>query len=163
MTESEFWSQRVRGLLIRACRDMNMKADFERVENRVADGTPDVDYCIAGVSGKIELKYTPKHPVRSSTPVLGNDKGFRKSQIAWAVRRCFNGGIVFACIGTDVCTWFIDLRGWEARAIKNLDLMTSSDLDNCSVWATGKNPLLLPGLLCYTGTANRPPAKDQIS
>lgn len=138
MKESTFWTNRVRGLvrLSAACADMVIHA--ERVENAVAVGTPDVDYCINGRHGKIELKYAPRHPVRPSTPVLGLGKGLRKSQIVWATRRKRAGGRVYLCIGTVAATWFIDLSLLTPRQMKDTEMMTVAELDSIAAWRSGQ-------------------------
>ena len=43
---------------------------FERVENGLVDGMPDVNYCLAGCEGWIEIK-CPALPARDTTPLLG--------------------------------------------------------------------------------------------
>lgn len=72
---------------------------FERVENGVVAGTPDVDFCLnGGKAGKIELKYSS---VKGSTscPLKAKGKGLRKSQMIWAKKRLQAGGHTFVIIG----------------------------------------------------------------
>lgn len=140
MKEAEFWKDRLRPWLVDACRDLGYRAHFERVENAVAIGTPDVDWCVlppgaaAGVAGKIELKYAPRHPAREATPVLGRGNGLRRSQIAWAVKRCWAGGRVFCAIGTPDMTWVIDLRGMSAPELAAIELLPAPRLREISAW-----------------------------
>jgi hypothetical protein len=42
---------------------------IERVEDYLTDGRPDVEYCVDGVAGWVELKYMKKWPVRPTTPL----------------------------------------------------------------------------------------------
>lgn len=148
MNEATFWKDRLRPLLLRECRALGLRHHFERVENAVGVGDPDVDYCIDGVAGKMELKYVPKHPARLATPVLGRGKGMRRSQIVWAAKRLHAGGRVFLAIGTPAATWVIDLHGWKARDMKALDFATAPRLHEISAWCSfsgdpGRLPLTL--------------------
>ena len=137
MKESSFWTRRIRRLLVLAAGCADKDIHVERIENAVAVGTPDVDYCIGGRCGKIELKYRPHHPSRAGTPVLGTGRGMRKSQIVWAVRRIRADGAVFLCIGTCVMTWFIDLRILDARGMLALETYSVEKLSSICVWHTG--------------------------
>jgi hypothetical protein len=61
---------------------------MERVENMIADGTPDVEGCIAGINFQIELK-THERPRRSKTPIRFP---VRRAQIEWHQHRWEAGG-----------------------------------------------------------------------
>jgi len=134
MKESDFWSSRLRPRLAQACRDAGMLGHFERVENAVGTGTPDVDYCVAGVAGKIELKYAVRHPVRASTPVLGRGNGLRRSQVIWIIRRNYVGGQVFVAIGSPHNTWFITTLDKTPDELAALEMLSAGELDAVSVW-----------------------------
>lgn len=41
-----------------------------RVENVVGPGTPDVCYCLRGVTGWLEMKHANKWPARETTPLV---------------------------------------------------------------------------------------------
>jgi hypothetical protein len=138
--ESSFWTGRLRDHLAGACQVLGWRYHLERVENAVAAGTPDVDWCINGVEGTMELKYSPRHPVRPATPVLGRDNGMRRSQVVWAVRRLRAGGRVFVAIGTPQATWVVDLRGWSPEAMASLELATAPRLGEISAWCAGSAP-----------------------
>lgn len=58
---------------------------FERVENRVNKGTPDVNYTMRGVSGWLELKFT-SIPSRDTTPIIVSSLTLEQVQWheAWA-------------------------------------------------------------------------------
>lgn len=147
MKEAGFWSNRLRPKLRDACRFSGLPADFERVENAVTTGTPDIDYCIAGRAGKIEAKYAPRHPARSATPILGRGNGLRRSQIVWITRRVRAGGRVFVAIGTPLRTWIIDARGRSPEELAGLDLLTSPEAGKISAWCDDADPW---GTLPYT-------------
>lgn len=137
MIESTFWKTRLRPLLLQACRTSGVPHRFERVENSVAVGTPDVDYTVDGVSGKLELKYAPRHPKRATSAVLGANKGMRRSQVVWAVRHQRAGGIVYLCVGTPLMTWLVDLHGYTAAQMYGIEFYTAAELTAASLWYTG--------------------------
>ena len=75
-------------------RDLRAYGHVVRVESGSTDrGIPDVNYCIDGVEGWIELKYVAFYPKRPTTSVrLGHYTG---AQQAWAMERYRSGGNVF--------------------------------------------------------------------
>ncbi len=149
MKESSFWATRLRPRLTAACVAAGLPHHFERVENAVASGTPDVDYCINECAGKLELKYTPRHPARASTPVLGRGNGLRRTQIVWIWRRLRAGGRVFVVIGTPRTTWVMDTRGRSPLELAGLELRTAPELDEISAWCADSQPWgALPTTLC---------------
>jgi len=85
--EKNLWAWLKRGTL--RCRDLHM----ERVENSIAEGTPDVDACYQGADFKIELKtgsVTIRHGyVRTK---------FQPKQLPWIKRRTKVGGRAFVLI-----------------------------------------------------------------
>jgi hypothetical protein len=146
--ESSFWATRLRPKLTAACVSAGVQYHFERVENAVASGTPDVDYCINGRAGKLELKYTPRHPARATTPVLGRSCGLRRSQLIWIWRRLRAGGRVYVVIGTPRTTWVIDTRGRTATELSGLELRTAPELSEISAWcADSASWATLPSVL----------------
>lgn len=140
MIESEFWSHRMRPLIKRGCQVHGFHSQLTRVENAVADGMPDVEYCITrqprspGVAGWIELKYTQSHPKRESTPLLGRGNGLRRSQITWAFKRSYVGGRVWALFGSPEAAYLIDLRGLSLPQLGGLELLTPAGLREISAW-----------------------------
>lgn len=134
MKEADFWTARMGPRLAEACRTEGLRHHFERVENLVGVGTPDVSYTIAGVAGRIENKFSPRHPVYESTPVLGRKNGLRRSQVIWAYRQLRAGGIVFLLIGTPKTAWLVDLDGLEPQAMIDLELQTVPGLDAKCAW-----------------------------
>lgn len=134
MNEAEFWSTSLRGRLVKACQELSLRHHFERVENGVADGTPDVDYCIKGKAGKIELKYTDSHPVRTTSQVLQKGKGLRRSQIIFASKRVWAGGSMFCIIGTPQQIWCVDLRPLDPPAMDALATASVDELSKLARW-----------------------------
>lgn len=74
---------------------------FDRIETATVSGVPDVDYCIDGVEGKIELKAVKRYPLRDSSMLFPTGTGLRPAQIAWIVKRLMHKGRVFLLIGVE--------------------------------------------------------------
>lgn len=125
----------MRPLLVRTCQRASLRSHFERIENLVGVGTPDVDYCIAGVPGKIELKYTPGDPARPTTAVLGRTHGMRRSQIVWAVRRMMAGGRVLLCVGSPLRVWVLRLETRTPEQMRDIEMMGADQLTRECVWS----------------------------
>jgi hypothetical protein len=143
MKESSFWAARLRPKLVSVCQELKLPHHFERVENAVSAGTPDVDYCVGGAHGKIELKFSPRHPTRlETTPVLGRQEGLRRSQVIWITRRLRAGGRVFVMIGTPQETWLVNVRGWRPVDLENLDRLTVLQLRFEAAWCSHSSPWL---------------------
>jgi hypothetical protein len=147
--EALFWTRRLRPQLRREAEAAGVSLAMERVENVVANGTPDANYCAAGVSGHIELKYAPKDPTRPTTPVLGKGNGMRRSQVVWAVRNIRAGARVYACIGTPTRVWLIDLRPLDARQMYGLELLPAPVLDELAAWHNHHRAPLLSTLMAF--------------
>jgi hypothetical protein len=75
-----------------AMRPLLSGLDPVRVENMVNQGTPDVNYR----DGWIELKYAPKWPTLSTTPLRVHH--FYKEQRVWHIRRESVGGTSFVML-----------------------------------------------------------------
>jgi len=65
---------------------------WQRIEDGINRGIPDVNYCIRGVEGWIELKEIANWPRRVNTPVVFR---WEKEQRFWARRRGKAGGLVW--------------------------------------------------------------------
>jgi len=78
---------------------------LERVENGVHIGTADVNYCIRGVEGWIELKAVPL-PSREDTCVLGR-RGLNAEQINWHLARMQVRSRTWVFITADEYRWLV--------------------------------------------------------
>lgn len=134
MDEAGLWSDRLRGPLLLACEKMKLRKHFVRVENRIGDGDPDVYYRIGGVAGHIELKYTPSHPTLPLNQVLSKGKGMRRSQIIWASRELWVGGMVWLIVGTSETTWAFDLRKYDAAGMDAFATRELHEYDALADW-----------------------------
>jgi hypothetical protein len=136
MDEVGFWSERIRPNLVKSCQQLGLRFHFERIENVVNDGTPDVDYCIEGIVGKIELKYNHTAP-REDSQVLAVNRGMRRSQIIYASRHVWAGGRCWCLIGNQVATWLVDLRGMTPQDMDSLSVANTLRLRQIAVWHRG--------------------------
>lgn len=75
------------------------KVYLERIENIVHPGRPDVDSMWDGIVLPIELKVVESYPKRSSSPVLGKNKGLNQNQLNWWLEWQSWGGFGFIVVG----------------------------------------------------------------
>lgn len=107
---------------------------LERVENVVGVGTPDVNYCIDGVEGWIELK-SPKEPLRAYSKLFADNHKLNQSQRNWFLRQRNAGGRGYILICTDKRWMLID--GKHADCINKL---TAAQLLQIACWR-GHKPI----------------------
>lgn len=69
---------------------------FERIENMVGRGRPDVNYCVVGVEGNIELKQIAAWPKKPETVVEVDH--FTPQQRIWIRTRLSAGGRVYVLL-----------------------------------------------------------------
>lgn len=110
------------------------RGHFERVENMVGSGLPDVNYCIASVEGWIELKSVEAWPVRVTTPVQIDH--YTDQQRRWALHRTMVGGRVFWLVRSESNSEYVMLRGSEAAKLYASDASapTVEQLRSAAVW-----------------------------
>lgn len=72
----------------------------ERIENVAGSGNPDVNYCIEGCEGWIELK-APVEPVRRTSKLFGQNHKLTQSQKNWMLEQHRSGGRCFIFVGTN--------------------------------------------------------------
>lgn len=128
MSEQNLWNRLRTGV--------SKHGHWNRVENMVGVGIPDVNYCLpAGIEGWLELKFRKEPPARPTTAAFTNG-GLRDDQIIWINRRAQLGGRVhiFAQVG-DV------LLLVPGRYATEFNSMTLDYMRMCSVWVwTGRSP-----------------------
>jgi hypothetical protein len=89
MAEKSLW---------RMLRDQTKRyGHFDRIENMVGRGMPDVTYCVRSREGFIELKQIPEWPVRAETVV--SIEHYTPQQRNWARTRMSAGGRVYLLLG----------------------------------------------------------------
>jgi hypothetical protein len=112
--ESSSWDWLRKGIM----RQLPHFAVLDRVENGVCDGMADVNYCIRGIEGWIELKAVPL-PVRARTPVLGRE-GLNVNQVNWHLARQQVLSKTYVFITAAPYRWLIggqharDINSWTA-------------------------------------------------
>lgn len=85
MAEKDLWA---------VLRDrMKIHGHFDRIENMVGCGMPDVTYCVQRVEGFIELKQVKEWPARPDTAVA--IPHYSPGQRLWARQRISAGGRVY--------------------------------------------------------------------
>lgn len=109
---------------------------FERIENLVGIGRPDVNYCIQGVEGNIELKQLKDWPKRPDTVV--EVRHFTPQQRLWIRDRVRARGRVYVLL--QVGPAYLLLGGEWARTHLGLDA-TRAQLQQASlVYGEGRFP-----------------------
>jgi hypothetical protein len=105
---------------------------IDRIENVVGVGTPDINFCIEGVEGWIELK-SPREPKRASTRLFGSNHKLSQDQMNWFLKQEKAGGNGFVLIATDK-RWML-IEGWYADDVNK---MTLAELIIISRWTAPK-------------------------
>ncbi len=104
------------------------KDRVDRVESNVTSGMPDVNYCIDGKEGWIELK-APTEPKRAESKLFGSNHKLLQTQLNWILRQVKAGGRCFVFIATD--KHYIMMHGKDADMINDA---TVQQLKKKSVW-----------------------------
>lgn len=84
------------------------KDRFERVENIAGAGNPDINYCIDGVEGWIEMKSPIEKGKIDSKLFTGNNHKLLQSQKNWFLKQKNAGGKGYILIATDKRWMLID-------------------------------------------------------
>lgn len=106
---------------------------LDRIENIVGIGTPDVNYCIDGVEGWIEMK-APKEPMRSTSKLLTKHAHpLSQDQKNWFLKQRNAGGRAYILIATNK-RWMLI----EGKHADNINDMTIEQLWHIAMWATQK-------------------------
>lgn len=121
MSESRLWD-RLRGAIGRS-------GHFVRLEFNPEAGIPDVDYCVRGEEGKIELKYADRRPSREGTAVFTTG-GLRDPQVVWIYQRVRHGGRV----------WILPQIGDRLFLVpgsycRMFNAMTHHQIEKAAVWS----------------------------
>lgn len=103
---------------------------FERVENGVASGTPDVDACYKGKAFKIELKRGVTFKTNDEVEIA-----FRKTQPSWLKKRWSVGGNAWVLIKTGMGATM------KLYLIRGCDIGTVRTVGEKSLWRTNERHL----------------------
>lgn len=105
------------------------KDRFDRIENALVPGMPDVNYCVNGVEGWIEIKQPSKLPVRDDTAIFGSNHKVSNAQKNWMLRQRRAGGRCWIYVKTN--KWQALIDGFYAEEINNWNI---KDFKNRSDW-----------------------------
>jgi hypothetical protein len=104
----------------------------ERVENGLVVGMPDVNYCILGAEGWIEIK-NPEEPVRPTTALFSGNHQVSADQCNWMLRQTNAGGRCWLFIATKQRLMLINGERVGALGIR-INKMTAHELEQISAW-----------------------------
>lgn len=107
---------------------------IERVENGIGVGAPDINFCIEGKEGWLELK-SPMEPKKASTPLFGSNHRVSQDQKNWFLRQHQAGGFCAFLVVTDK-RWMLI----PGRHADRMNEMTVLELLDVAVW-TAPNPM----------------------
>lgn len=110
----------------------------ERVENSAGAGTPDVTYCLAGVSGWVELKALDDWPVRPATTI--SIPKLKKEQVEWLSRWHKAGGRAYMLL--QVQRQYVLLDPMTTRDVYERTLVKEALLQRALLTHTGNFPTL---------------------
>lgn len=108
------------------------KDRFDRIENLVLTGMPDINYCFDGIEGWIELK-NPTEPKRATTKLFASNHKLSQDQKNWFKRQIDAGGNCWVIIATDRM-WYL-IHGTHADSINE---MTIDEILEYSHWTVCK-------------------------
>jgi hypothetical protein len=101
---------------------LSTEGDFERIENMVGIGRPDVNYCVRGCEGNLELKQLPEWPKRGGVVKVDH---YTPQQRNWAKRRLAAGGIVWVLLQIKTpCAYYLLRASW---ALLHLGIDATAD------------------------------------
>jgi hypothetical protein len=125
-SETALW-QRVRGKIAHF-------GHFCRVESICTTGFPDVDYCLDGIEGHIELKFSREWPKRASTKVFKEGHNLREEQSKWLKLRLRAGAknlFILAQCASDLFLFDINKN---TSVLDDFNGYTQSDFWAISCW-----------------------------
>jgi hypothetical protein len=110
---------------------------FERIENGLGEGTPDVNYCMAGAEGWLEIK-APVTPVRESTALFGSNHPVSQEQSNWFLNQSRAGGKAYLFIASSELLLLMPSHIVENNRLINK--MTLGQMQPHSIWSA-KTPV----------------------
>ena len=107
-------------------------------EDKYSTGIPDIDYCIYGVAGWIELKIVQDWPAQPTTTLHTSLKHLTNDQINWMLRRSLAGGNVYLLLKVMSTKEYLLFHGEDARKLK--DCIRQQAIDLCIEEYNGSLP-----------------------
>lgn len=113
-------------------------ARWMRVENVLLPGVPDVNYCINGAEGWLELKCPPVK-ANEQTAVFGGAHGVSPVQMAWALSQAQAGGRCFLLTANEHFTYLHDLCWLSERySATVLNKLSRTEFSRLAIVASGR-------------------------
>lgn len=106
---------------------------MDRIENGLAAGWPDVNYCFVGREGWIELK-APDAPVNEATPLFGSNHPLSIDQANWFLNQARAKGRAFLFIGTQ--RYLLLISGKLCTEPGRINTATLAVLLSMAAWST---------------------------
>ena len=104
---------------------------WDRVENGVLTGMPDVNYVIASAEGWIELK-APHEPAKETTALFGSAHGVTLEQRNWLLAQHNAGGRGFLFIATE--RRLILMAGELVARRSDINTLPATTLEKLALW-----------------------------
>lgn len=104
---------------------------WTRVENGVEIGTPDVNYCLHGSEGWIELK-APAEPAKETTALFGSNHHITLEQRNWLLAQANAGGRGFVFIATERRLILMDGKLVAHRS--DINALPATTLEKLALW-----------------------------
>lgn len=113
-------------------------ARWMRVENVLLPGVPDVNYCINGAEGWLELKCPPVK-AHEQAAVFGGAHGLSPVQVAWALSQAQAGGRCFLLTANEHFTYLHDLCWLSERySATVLNKLSRTEFSRLAIVASGR-------------------------
>lgn len=107
---------------------------FDRIENGIGVGMPDVNYCILGCEGWIEIK-APHEPARPSTALLKSNHPLGVDQVTWFRRQHMARGLAWLFVASGQRLLLI--KGSSVSALgARINSLSATELEGHAVWKT---------------------------
>lgn len=106
---------------------------FNRIENIMVAGMPDVVTVKSGRVTFCELKAVEKIPARASTPLLSDKRGLSPEQRNWHLEWTRAGGNSLIIVGIGASDIFV-VRGAQADAVNRMPACDLSDAAAAWSW-----------------------------
>jgi len=103
---------------------------FDRVENGLGAGTPDINYCFLSVEGWIEVK-APIEPARPSTALFPSNHEVTTEQRNWFLAQRLARGRAYLFIATEQRLLLI---GSDLACTKEVNQLTVGELEARALW-----------------------------
>lgn len=114
---------------------------WDRVENGIVVGMPDVNYCILGTEGWVEIK-SPEEPARPTTSLFGSNHQVSVDQCNWMLRQANAGGISWLFIVTRQRLMLLPGQRVGKMGIL-INKLRVNELEDMAAWRT-LNPVMDP-------------------